>query len=64
LKVEQISESVTSMAPSGKGLDRICLHLPHACIIIVEKISKLDREAGGGFSCQLKTIGGILRGYT
>jgi hypothetical protein len=39
-------------------LDRICLHLPHACIIIVENISKLDREAGGGFLCQSEAIGG------
>jgi hypothetical protein len=36
----------------------ICLHLLYSCIIIAEKISKLDREAGGGFSCQSKTIGG------
>jgi hypothetical protein len=40
-------------------LGSICLHLPHACIIIVENICKLDREAGGGFSCQSKTIGDI-----
>ena len=28
-------------------LGRMCLHLSHSCITIVENISKLDWEAGG-----------------
>jgi hypothetical protein len=64
-KSEQISESATSVAHNkiSRELDRIYLHLPHSCIIIAETISKLDREAGGGFSCQSKTIGGIHGSY-
>jgi hypothetical protein len=44
-----------------RELGKICLHLPHSCIIIAEKISKLDWEAKGGFSCQSQAIGGITK---
>ena len=39
--------------------DKICLHLPHACIIIAENVGRLNWDAEGDF----RVSQGIIRRY-